>query len=139
MSIYKRLNIVGLASATSANGSERTGATLALDRVGNGGLSVLAVSTIETSSVVATFKPQVSLDGTTWYDVKLPNNASNVSTAAGTGSPVTTRLALAIPEGGLFGWTYFRCNATLSGAATASADVTQVSYVGVGVGGIRGR
>ena len=33
----------GLASATSANGTEREGATLALDRVGNGGLSVLAV------------------------------------------------------------------------------------------------
>jgi len=139
MSIYKRFNIAGLASATSANGTEREGATLALDRVGNGGLSVLAVSAITTASVVATFKPQVSLDGTTWYDVKLPNNASNVSTAAGTGSAVTTRLALAIPEGGLFGWAYFRCNATLSGAATAGADTTQVSYIGVGVGGIRGR
>lgn len=137
--IYKRTELVGLASATSANGTARDGARLSLELVGNNGISVQAVAAITTASVVATFRPQVSRNGTDWFDLKSANNASNVTTAAGTGTEVVTNLALAIPVDGLFGWNYFRVVATLSGAATASADVTAVTYRYVQVGGLNGR
>jgi hypothetical protein len=117
---------VGLALATSANGTTRNGATLSLMGVQPGQLSVKCQSQITTSSVLATFTMQVSDDGTNWYDVKLANNAAIVNTAAGTGSPVTTSLCL-VP-GSLGGWSYFRVNAVLSGASTAAADKTQVDY-----------
>lgn len=137
--IYKRTELIGLASATSADGVARNGATLSLELVGNNGISVQAVSTITTLLVAATFKPQVSRDGTTWFDLKPSNNASNVATPLGTGAPVTTRLALAIPADGLFGWNYFRVVATLAGDTTVPADVTAVTYRYVQVGGLTGR
>ena len=137
--IYKRTELVGLASAPSNDGVARNGATLSLELVGNNGISVEAVSTITTALVAATFKPQVSRNASTWFDLKLPNNASNVATATGTGSPVTTRLALAIPTDGLFGWNYFRVVATLAGDTTVTADVTSVTYRYVQVGGLEGR
>jgi hypothetical protein len=137
--IYKRTELVGLASATSTNGTAREGATLSLELVGNNGISVEAVSTITTALVAATFRPQVSRNGTTWFDLKSANNASNVATAAGTGTPVTTRLALAIPTDGIFGWNYFRVVATLAGDTTVTADVTSVTYRYVQVGGLEGR
>lgn len=114
-----------LASATSSNGSERTAsAPFSTTKAHPGSIVAQCVCSITTASVVATFKPQVSVDGSTWYDLKLSNNASNVASAAGTGSPVTTRLALDCSAASA--WPYFRCNATLSGAATAGADVTAV-------------
>jgi hypothetical protein len=117
---------VGLALATSANGAARDGAALSLAEVAAGSLSVVAYSAITTSSVAATFKPQVSVDNSTWYDVKLVNNAANVATASGTGVEVTTSLALSMPD--LTGWKFFRVVASLAGAATAAADKTQVDY-----------
>ena len=117
---------VGLALATSANGTGRNGAAISLAEVAAGSLSVIAYSTITTASVAATFQPQVSNDNSTWYDVKLVNNASAVATAVGTGVAVETFLALAMAD--LTGWKFFRCKATLAGAATAAADKTQVDY-----------
>ena len=111
----------GLASATSANGVARNGTSISLATVAAGSLSVAASATIVTGSVVATFKPQVSLDNSTWYDVKLSNNAANVTLAA------TGDLALQLMD--LSGWKFFRVVATLSGAATAAGDLTSVSYV----------
>lgn len=111
----------GLASATSANGTTRSGASQLTNGMAPGTLSVQCDATIVTGSVVATFTPQVSMDGTTFYDVKLPNNAANVTLAA------TGAVALQIPRG-VAGWKYFRCNALLSGAATAAGDLTAVSY-----------
>ena len=114
-----------LAAATSANGTERTATTpFSASKAHPGSIVAMCVSAITTSSVVATFKPQVSNDGSTWFDLKLPNNASNVSSAAGTGSPVTSRFALDCSAASSF--KFFRCNATLSGAATAGADQTTV-------------
>lgn len=127
VSISAYQTVVGLASATGANGVARNGATLDQSKVEPGTLLALCVSTITTSSVVATFKPQVSQDASTWYDVKLPNNAANVATAAGTGSPVTTNLALAIPAS-VAAAKYFRVVSTLSGATTDPADVSAVDY-----------
>lgn len=117
---------VGLASATSANGTPRNGAALSLAEVAGDSLSVIAYSTITTNSVVATFQPQVSNDNSVWYDVKLVNNASAVNTAAGTGSAVETFLALSMAD--VTAWKFFRVKATLSGAATAGADLTKVDY-----------
>jgi hypothetical protein len=112
---------VGLASATSANGVARNGTSISLATVAAGSLSIAAQATIVTGSVVATYKPQVSLDNSTWFDVKLSNNAANVTlTASG---------ALALQLMDLSGWKFFRCVATLSGAATAAGDLTQVDYV----------
>ena len=111
----------GLASATSANGVARNGTSVSLATMAAGSLSIAAQATIVTSSVVATFKPQVSLDNSTWFDVKLSNNAANVTLAA-SGS-------LALQLGDLSGWKFFRIVATLSGASTAAGDLTQVNYI----------
>jgi hypothetical protein len=116
-----QISQVGLASATSANGVARNGTSVSLATMAAGSLSIAAQATIVTGSVVATFKPQVSLDNTNWFDVKLSNNAANVTLAA-TGS-----LALQLSD--LSGWKFFRCVATLSGAATAAGDLTQVDYI----------
>lgn len=127
MASPQRSQFTGLSLATSANGTVRNGATLNLDFSAPGALLVLASSEITTSSVAATFAMQVSNDGTTWYDVKLPSNTSNVATAAGTGAPVATTLALTVPSG-VYAAKLFRCNAVLAGAATAAADKTSVVY-----------
>lgn len=123
-----RNQLAGLSLLTSTVNTVRSGATLSMDFTAPGGLLVLARSEITTASVVATFTLQVSTDTTTWYDVKLPNNAATVTTAAGTGSAVVTTLALTVPEG-VYAMKFFRCNAALSGAATASADKTSVTYI----------
>ena len=112
---------VGLASATSANGVARNGTSISIATVAAGSLSVAAQATIVTSSVVATFKPQVSLDNTNWYDVRLSNSAALVT--------VTASASLALQLADLSGWKFFRVVATLSGAATAAGDLTQVDYV----------
>jgi len=130
---YGQMVTTALASATSANGTARNGATLAINGTSVGTLSVLASCSITTASVVCTWKAQVSNDNSTWYDVKLPNNADPVATAAGTGAAVTTSLCLLIGPA-VTGWQSFRIVATLSGAATAGADVTSASYVFVRYG-----
>lgn len=137
--IYSRNpGVPALAEATSANGTARDGASLTVDKPGNTGLLVACVAKITTASVVATFKAQVSDDGTVWYDLKSINNASNVATAPGTGTEVITRVALCI-DPAIFGMKMFRVVATLSGATTASADVTSAVYRFVNPGGLRGR
>ena len=115
------------ASATSANGTARNGTALAMNTVEPGTLSALCVGSIETSSVVATYKWQVSQDGSTFYDLKSQNNAANVATAAGTGSAVAHSFVLDCPKSAS-GWRYVRLVATLSGASTAAADVTAGTY-----------
>jgi hypothetical protein len=117
-----RTSQVGLASATSANGVARNGTALPLELIAAGSLSVACTATIVTGSVVATFKPQVSNDNSTWYDVRLSNSAALVTVAASA--------SLALQMADLSGWKFFRMVATLSGAATAAGDLTQVDYVG---------
>lgn len=117
-----RTSQVGLASATSANGVARNGTALPLELIAAGSLSVACTATIVTGSVVATFKPQVSNDNSTWYDVRLSNSAALVTVAASA--------SLALQMADLSGWKFFRMVATLSGAATAAGDLTQVDYIG---------
>lgn len=118
--LSKQRSYVGLASATSADGTARDGASLIVGLVEPGSLSVQVTLTIVTGSVVGTFTPQVSMDGSTWYTLKLPNNAALVTSAA------TATLCLSMPD--VSGWKFFRCQATLSGAATAAGDLTALTY-----------
>jgi hypothetical protein len=103
------------------NGVARNGTSISIATVAAGSLSIAAQATIVTSSVVATFRPQVSLDNTNWYDVRLSNSAALVTVAA------SASLALQLAD--LSGWKFFRVVATLSGAATAAGDLTKVDYV----------
>jgi len=105
----------------SGSAATRNGGSLPLQQIAAGSLSVLVTTTIVTGSLVATFKPQVSLDNTNWYDVKPSNNAAFVTfTATGTAC-----LSLA----DLTGWKFFRMQATLTGASVAAGDLTGATYV----------
>lgn len=130
MALYKQTYTVGLASATSANGTARNGASLSLELVDPRTLSCQCTVTIVTGSVVCTWKPQVSWDGTNWFDVKLINNAAAVTSAA------DATLCLPIPVEAVAGWKLFRMVATLSGASTAAGDLTEVTYRYVQPGGL---
>ena len=131
MAIYKKASTVGLASATSANGTARNGATLSLEMCDVGTLSCQCSVTIVTGSVVCTWKPQVSWDGTNWFDLKTLNNAAAVTSTA------DATLNIAIPQEAVAGWNFFRMVATLSGAATAAGDLTAVTYRYVQPGGLQ--
>lgn len=116
-----RLSSTALAADTSANGTARNGASLATGTVEFDTLCILCTTTIVTGSVVATYKIQVSNDGTNWYDLRpLSNTAPTTVTASGS-------VVLAVP-GGVVGFIYCRAVATLSGAATAAGDTTAVTY-----------
>jgi hypothetical protein len=119
--------ITALASATSANGTVRNGATLPLSGVKPGSLLIETVSAVTTSSVAATFALQASKDGSTWYDVYAPAVVS-VASPSGTGSAVTTRRVISIPVEALSSFAFARINATLAGAVTAGADQTSAIY-----------
>jgi len=121
-----RRSLASLASATSNNGTARNGTAVSLNGVHPGTLSALCVGSTKTSSVVATYKWQVSMDGSTYHDLKPMNNAASVTTASGTGSDVAYSLVLDCPISAS-GWAYARPVATLSGAATAAEDVTAVT------------
>ena len=136
MAIQKRTSVEGLALATSANGTTRNGANLSVEQVALQSLVMECTSKITTSSVVATFVAQGSVDGTTWFDLKSLENPSAVTTAAGTGTEVVTTLALIVPANAS-AYPLVRCNAKLSGASTAAADKTQVTYRFVQPGGLQ--
>jgi len=116
-----RFSSAGLASATSANGTARNGASLALNQVEPGTLICECVATIVTGSVVATFQPQVSTDGSTWVDLTTQTNTAitTVTATATRAIPISVQVAA---------YAYFRMVATLSGAATAGGDLTAVTY-----------
>lgn len=136
MAIQKRNAITTLVSATSANGTARNGDALSTQQVAVGSLVVECTAAITTSSVLATFKVQGSVDGTTWYDLFLGTGiALSTATASGTGSEVVTTRALAVPPAA-HAYPLVRGVATLSGAATASADVTTLAYRFVQPGGL---
>lgn len=113
--------IVGLASATSANGTARNGTAVQPGLYKPGAMSVKCSATIVTGSVVATFKVQVSQDNSTFYDLKPMNNAASVSLSA------TGDVVLAV-DSAAHSWKFVRIVATLSGAATAAGDLTSADY-----------
>jgi hypothetical protein len=138
MAIYKRNAPVGIAAATSANGSAVLGANLSMEGVSVGSLVLECTAAITTASVLATFKLQGSMDGATWFDLYVMGGASgSVSTAtpAGTGAEVVTTRALIVPAAA-HAYPLVRGVATLSGATTAPADTTKVVYRFVAPGGL---
>lgn len=120
-------SLTALASATSANGTARNGAVLAMSGVKPASLAIECTCSITTASVLATFLVQASSDQSTWYDVYAPA-AVSVASPTGTGSPVTTTRTISIPAGPLSAYAYVRVKATLSGASTAGADVSSAIY-----------
>lgn len=121
MSVKRSLVGTGLASATSANGTARNGAAQPSAGIHPGTFVAEVSCTIVTGSVVATFALQGSMDDSTYVDIKMPNNAANVTfSATGTGALCMPTAASVYP--------FFRCKATLSGASTAGGDLTAVTY-----------
>lgn len=135
MANARRNTKVGLALATSANGTARNGATFVTNLTQPGIIAARCESRITTASVVATFQWQASRDATTWYDVKDAPQTATVNTAAGTGSEVITYRLVCLPMQA-HAEPYVRLVATLSGAATAAADKTQVDYDFIMPGGL---
>ena len=129
-----RTPYTGLASATSTNNTARNGASLSTEFAAPGGIAVYCTADVNTSSVVATFKLQMSPDnGTSWYDLSGSADSSTFATAAGTGSTVTTAKWLWFPIAA-HAATHVRAVATLSGATTGGSDLTAVTYWYVPVG-----
>ena len=123
---FQRGPFTALASATSANGTARNGATIQTGAYAPGSLSMYVGVTIVTGSVVATAKVQVSDDNSTFYDLKPMNNAAAVTVTA-TGS-----IVIAI-DSSAHGWKFARGVVTLSGAATAAGDLTEATYRGLDI------
>lgn len=125
---YNKSALTLLPVLTSANGVARESSIVNITDTTKGTISFACSCALVTPSVTATFKLQVSDDTVTWYDVKAPNNASNVAlTASG---------AVALPLAGEYaGWGFVRAVATLAGAATAVGDTTTVGvrYVPFGM------
>jgi len=119
--LQSALSGVALASATSANGTARNGATLFMDGIMPGTLVADDSITIVTGSVVCTTKWQGSADNSTWVDVRDPNSVAPSTEAA------TATRAPAAPLG-LWGFQYGRVVMTLSGASTAAGDLTASTY-----------
>lgn len=129
-----RIPFAALASATSANGTARNGTALVTEFAEAGTIAVLVTADITTASVLATFKLQVSVDGSSFVD--LPGSSPSdvvFATAAGTGSSVVTSRVLSFP---VAAHSFVQCRvvATLSGAATASSDVTSATMYYVPAG-----
>ncbi len=116
----QRPSRASLPSVTSANGTARYGTAIMSDDYQAGTLVFDCAATIVTGSVVATFRVQGSVDGTTWVNlVDLPNTAPTTLAATGT-------IAILVPMAA-YAFQQVRVSATLSGAATASGDVTSVT------------
>jgi len=135
--MIQRPVITALASATSTNGTARNGTTLATEFAAPGSIAVVCSASITTSSVLATFKLQISPDaGTTWVDLAGGTSSSvSFATSAGTGSAVITTRVLTFP---IAAHSAIQCRvvATLSGAATNAADVTSATYYYCAAGSI---
>lgn len=113
--------VVGLASATSANGTARDGTAIQPGIFAPGSIGVRCSATIVTGSVVATFKVQVSQDNSTFYDLKPMNNAASVTITA------TGDVVLSV-DSAAHSWRFLRVVGTLSGATTAAGDLTSADY-----------
>ena len=114
-------SLTNLAVLTSPNGTARNGTTVQTNVVDPLSCVFLCTSAITTASVLATFKLQGTFNGTDYFDI----TGATWASAAGTGSAVTTRQSLSVPNG-VHGFKGVRCVATLSGASTAAADTTLV-------------
>lgn len=115
----QRIAAPSLPVLTSNNGVKRTGVALQSDVYQIGTLILDCACVLPTTSVVATFGVEGSVDGTTWVPIKDISNVASVTlTATGT-------VALAVPMAA-YSFQQVRAVATLSGA-TVSGDTTTVT------------
>jgi hypothetical protein len=129
-----RIPYVALATLNTTNGTARNGTALTTEFAAPGTIAVVCTAAITTASVLATFKLQVSVDGTTYVDVS-GGTASNTTfaTAAGTGSEVVTVKVLSF-DIATHAFVLCRVVATLSGATTFAADTTAATMYYVPAG-----
>lgn len=115
----QRIAAPSLPILTSLNGTKRTGVALQSDVYQIGTLILDCACVLPTTSVVATFGVEGSVDGTTFVAIKdISNIASVTLTATGT-------VALAVPMAA-YSFQQVRAVATLSGA-TVVGDTTTVT------------
>lgn len=132
--MLQRIPYAQLSSATSANGTARGGTAFITEYAAPGTIAVVCTATVKTSSVLATFKLQVSVDGSTWLDLSGGTSSPiTFATATGTGTEVTTTKVLTFD---IAAHAFLQCRvvATLSGAATAAEDVTSATLYYVPAG-----
>lgn len=122
MSDFSILTPVALASATSANGTKRGGASVSTAQIAPRGLSAFVQTTIVTGSVVNTVTWEVSNDASTWYPLKQSQNPAEVTITATEAGRV-----ICCPRESMT-WRWVRVCCTLSGAATAGGDLTAATY-----------
>ena len=115
----QRIAAPSLPILTSLNGTKRTGVALQSDVYQVGTLILDCACVLPTTSVVATFGVEGSVDGTTFVAIKDISNVATVTlTATGT-------VALAVPMAA-YSFQQVRAVATLSGA-TVVGDTTTVT------------
>ena len=115
----QRIAAPSLPILTSLNGTKRTGVALQSDVYQIGTLILDCACVLPTTSVVATFGVEGSVDGTTFVPIKDISNVASVTlTATGT-------VALAVPMAA-YSFQQIRAVATLSGA-TVVGDTTTVT------------
>ena len=129
-----RIPYSALTSATSLNGTARNGNAFTTEFASPGTIAVVCSASITTSSVLATFKLQVSADGSMYYDLSGGTSSPiTFATAGGTGTEVTTTKVLTF-DIAAHAFQFCRVVATLSGAGTNLADVTQATMFYVPAG-----
>ena len=115
----QRIAAPSLPILTSSNGVKRMGVALQSDVYQIGTLILDCACVLPTTSVVATFGVEGSVDGTTFVAIKDISNVASVTlTATGT-------VALAVPMAA-YSFQQIRAVATLSGA-TVVGDTTTVT------------
>ncbi len=115
----QRIAAPSLPILTSLNGTKRTGVALNSDVYQIGTLILDCACVLPTTSVVATFGVEGSVDGSTFVAIKDISNVATVTlTATGT-------VALAVPMAA-YSFQQVRAVATLSGA-TVVGDTTTVT------------
>jgi hypothetical protein len=95
-------------------------------------LSVIHYAKATTNTLTVTGKWQVSVDGSTWYDVYGGNSAALVAQVTGTGSAVTATRVIDAPEA-VYGYPNVRfvsVSGTGSGGG-AGVDEASIAYRGV--------
>ena len=117
----------GTTAATGASGTTIAGPTLPMNDVHPGTLSALHYAQATTSTLTLTPKWQVSADGSTWRDVKLPNNAANVVLVTGTGSAVASTVVISAPDA-VYAWSYARLSVLTGGTTASTGDEYSTSY-----------
>lgn len=129
-----RIPYPALASLTSGTGTARNGTALTSEFANPGQVIVVCSASITTASVLATFKLQGSVDGTTYVDISGGTSSPvTFATAAGTGTEVVTTKSLSFDVASI-AFQFLRVVATLSGAGTGIADVTSATMYYVPAG-----